>query len=161
MIIDGKSKVSLISRSFEETYRIGKIIGKNLTHGDVVALIGELGAGKTSIAQGIAKGLGVLEHVTSPTFNIINEYEGVFTFYHFDLYRIQGIDELNDLGYEEYFFGDGVCVIEWAEKIKEILPEKTIFIFLIYIDETSRKINIYENHLNSNTILKELESGGF
>jgi len=142
-VID-KLHVNLISRDSEETFHIGKILGENLKKGDVVALTGELGAGKTALAQGIARGLGVPEeyHITSPTFTLINEYPGRFILHHLDLYRLSEIRDLEELGYEEYLEGNGVMVIEWAEKIRSILPDDTLFIFLTYLDQNEREIDI-------------------
>lgn len=101
--------VTIVSKGPEETIGIGARLGKNLVPGDVIALIGDLGTGKTCLTRGIARGVGVSEdvEVTSPTFTLINEYPGRLTLYHFDLYRIEGIRDLQDIGYEEYFWGDG------------------------------------------------------
>ena len=136
----------LISESAEETQNIGRIIGEGLSSGDVVALTGELGSGKTCITCGIARGVGVPEEyrITSPTFTLINEYPGRVTLYHVDTYRLSGSSDLKDMGYEEYFYGDGVTVIEWADKIKDILPEdeECLNIRLRYIDENKREIKI-------------------
>ena len=139
-------ELTLISESAEETQNIGRIIGEGLSSGDVVALTGELGSGKTCITRGIARGLGVPEEyqITSPTFTLINEYPGRVTLYHVDIYRLSGSQDLKDMGYEEYFYGDGITVIEWAEKIKDILPEdeERLNIRLRYIDENKREIKI-------------------
>ncbi|MBI2487864.1 MAG: tRNA (adenosine(37)-N6)-threonylcarbamoyltransferase complex ATPase subunit type 1 TsaE [Deltaproteobacteria bacterium] len=110
----------------EDTIRLGEVIGSLLEPGSIIALKGQLGAGKTVLVKGIARGLKVEEEPNSPTFVIMNAYEGRIPLYHFDLYRISGIDELEGIGYEDYFFGDGVSVIEWADLVKEILPEETI-----------------------------------
>lgn len=110
----------------EETLRIGEAIGKLLKPGDIIALMGELGAGKTVLVKGIARGLGVEEEPSSPTFVIMNAYQGRIPLYHFDLYRISGIGELEGIGYEDYFFGDGVSVVEWAERAEGVFPEETI-----------------------------------
>lgn len=110
------------SNSPKETENIAKAFAKELKSGDVVTLNGDLGAGKTAFAQGLAKGLAVNEIVSSPTFTIVNQYEGRLPVYHFDVYRIEDCDEMFEIGYEEMIDGDGVCVIEWAEKIAELLP---------------------------------------
>ena len=108
----------------EETHALGKKIGQQAKPGDVYTLIGDLGVGKTVFTQGFAKGLGVEEHVNSPTFTIVQEYEdGRMPFYHFDVYRIGDIEEMDEIGFEEYVAGEGVCLIEWANLIEEILPE--------------------------------------
>lgn len=115
--------------SEKETERIGEAIGQAAEPGTVVALIGDLGTGKTTLTKSIAKGLGVTETVTSPTFNIIREYKsGRIPLYHFDVYRIGDPDEMFELGYEEYFYGDGICVVEWADIIEELLPEDAVII---------------------------------
>lgn len=110
--------------SAQETYDLGKKIGEQLSPGSVLTLVGDLGVGKTVFSQGLAEGLGITEPVNSPTFTIIQIYEGGrLPFYHFDVYRIGDISEMDEIGYEDYFWGDGVCLIEWANLIEEILPE--------------------------------------
>ena len=112
-----------------ETEKIGFEMGKNASAGDIYCLSGVLGVGKTVFTRGFAKGLGVEdEYITSPTFTIINEYEGRLNLYHFDVYRIGSIEEMDDTGYEDYFFGNGVCLVEWAELVKEIIPENAKWI---------------------------------
>jgi len=108
--------------SADETERLGERIGRALGPGVVVALIGELGAGKTTLTKGIARGLQVPDLVHSPTFTLIHEHKGRVPVYHFDLYRLETPEELDDLGYEDYFYGDGACIVEWAEKIEKLLP---------------------------------------
>ena len=116
-----------------ETEQFGEAIGRAAEPGSVIALIGDLGTGKTTLTKSIARGLGVTETVTSPTFTIIREYRsGRMPLYHFDVYRIGDPDEMFELGYEEYFYGDGLCVVEWADKIEELLPEDTKIIRLSY-----------------------------
>ena len=110
------------SNSPKETENIAKAFAKNLKPGDVVTLDGDLGAGKTAFTQGLAKGLGIADYVSSPTFTIVNCYEGSIPLYHFDVYRIDDCDDMYEIGYDEYVGGDGVAVIEWSEKIAEILP---------------------------------------
>lgn len=113
------------SYSAEETYALGQQIGESASPGDVYTLIGDLGVGKTVFTQGVAKGLGIREAVNSPTFTILQVYEeGRLPFYHFDVYRIGDVEEMDEIGYEDYIYGDGVCFIEWANLIEEILPEK-------------------------------------
>ena len=106
----------------------------------MVALIGPLGAGKTTLVQGIAEGLGIKDYVTSPTFIIINEYQGRLPFFHIDLYRIEDLDEIEVLGIEEYFNKGGVCVIEWAERLKTLMPEKAEMIEIKVVSENEREI---------------------
>ena len=141
----GRSSVVLISKSPAETVRIGRILGEGLQAGDVVALTGELGAGKTCLTQGIACGLGVPENyaVTSPTFTLINEYPGrEAALIHVDLYRLQGAADLADTGYEEYLSGGGVVVIEWADKIPEAVPDGAVCVALTYLEENVRKMEL-------------------
>lgn len=109
----------------EETHALGKRIGERANPGDVYTLMGDLGVGKTVFTQGIAEGLGITEPVCSPTFTIVQIYEeGRLPFYHFDVYRIGDVEEMDEIGYEDYFYGDGICMIEWANLIEEILPER-------------------------------------
>ena len=111
----------------EETFEVGRTIGMNAKPGQIYTLTGDLGVGKTVFTQGVAAGLGITEPVNSPTFTIIQEYEdGRRPFYHFDVYRIGDLEEMEEIGYDDYFFGQGICLIEWAELIEEILPEKRI-----------------------------------
>ena len=124
--------------SCEETFQLGKMLGETAGSGDVYTLEGDLGVGKTVFAQGIAEGLGIGEPISSPTFTIVQIYEsGRIPFYHFDVYRICDAEEMEEIGYEDYFYGDGLTLIEWANLIEEILPEK-------------------RKHI---TILKDLEKG--
>ena len=115
------------NRSPEETFELGKKIGEAAKPGQVYTLNGDLGVGKTVFTQGVAAGLGITEPVSSPTFTIVQVYEeGRLPFYHFDVYRIGDIEEMEEIGYDDYFFGEGICLIEWAELIGDILPEKRI-----------------------------------
>ena len=110
--------------SERETYELGLAMGREARPGEVYTLIGDLGVGKTVFTKGLAAGLGIKEPVSSPTFTILQEYEeGRLPFYHFDVYRIGDVEEMDEIGYEDYFYGDGVCLIEWADLIREILPE--------------------------------------
>ena len=119
-------------------------MGKYLMAGDVVALIGDLGTGKTQLAKGLARGVGVPEEycITSPTYTIVNEYQGRIPLYHFDLYRLEGNSDLENLGYEEYFGGRGVTVIEWAEKIIHLLPAKRMEIRISHLGDYARGFEI-------------------
>ncbi|GMQ60146.1 tRNA (adenosine(37)-N6)-threonylcarbamoyltransferase complex ATPase subunit type 1 TsaE [Vallitalea sediminicola] len=121
----------MIYKSFsaEETKKIGKELGQDAKKGQIYCLIGDLGVGKTVFTKGFAEGLGIHEHITSPTFTIVNEYDtDKLRFNHFDVYRIDDPDEMYEIGYEEYFYNDGVCLIEWANLIEEIIPEEAIWI---------------------------------
>lgn len=110
------------SYSPEETAEIAAELAKSLKSGDVVCLNGDLGVGKTAFVQGLARALGVADYVSSPTFTIVNSYDGSLPLHHFDVYRINDCEEMYEIGYEEYIYGDGISVIEWAENISDILP---------------------------------------
>ena len=112
----------------EETEAIGEKMGQAAQMGQIYCLSGDLGVGKTVFTKGFAKGLGVTEHVTSPTFAIVNEYEGRLPLYHFDVYRISCEEEMEDTGYEEYFYGQGVSLVEWAELVQELIPQDAVWI---------------------------------
>ena len=117
---------SIVWESFspEETFAIGEKLGREAKPGEVYTLIGDLGVGKTVFTQGVAKGLGITEPVSSPTFTIVQIYEdGRLPFYHFDVYRIGDVEEMEEIGYQDCFYGEGICLIEWANLIEEILPE--------------------------------------
>ena len=117
----------------QETRSFGKKLAAELAPGIVIALTGDLGTGKTALTKSIAEGLGITEVITSPTFNIVKEYySGRIPMYHFDVYRIGDIDEMYELGYEEYFYGNGVCIVEWADLIEDIIPEDAIRIDIEY-----------------------------
>ena len=141
---DNNALVEIISESAQQTFAIGFSIGKKAAEGDTLALSGELGAGKTCFTGGLARGLGVGEDyiITSPTFTLINEYPGRCTLYHFDVYRLNKIGDLDDLGFDEYISGKGVVAIEWAEKIAEALPANAVSINFTYIEESKRRISI-------------------
>ena len=113
----------------EETYELGKKMGEEAVPGQVICLNGDLGVGKTVFTQGFAAGLGIEGPVNSPTFTIVNEYhDGRLPFYHFDVYRLSCEEEMDDIGYEEYFFGDGVCLVEWAELFPDLIPKEAIWL---------------------------------
>ena len=113
--------------SAAETFALGETIGKEAKPGQVYALLGDLGVGKTVLIQGVAKGLGIDGPVNSPTFTIVQVYEnGRLPFYHFDVYRIGDVEEMDEIGYEEYFYGEGVSFVEWANLVEEIMPKETI-----------------------------------
>jgi len=146
--------------SQEETIEVRRKLGKLLQKGDIVCITGELGTGKTILTKGIAKAVGIGEHITSPTFTIVNEYEeGKFPFYHFDVYRISDPEEMYEIGFEEYLYGDGIVVIEWADLIDDILPRENIWITIkkdltqgidarvIQIEFSGEKYSEYENKL--------------
>jgi tRNA threonylcarbamoyladenosine biosynthesis protein TsaE len=149
-----------LTHSPQETMQLGKILGELLVPGDVVALIGDLGAGKTTLAKGIASGAGVEDEgdVTSPTFVLVNEYQGRFPVYHADLYRLQEAHEAEDLGWEEFIFGDGISLMEWAEKIPEILPEDRIEIRISWLSAEERKFMITGRSAQTKNIVRLLQS---
>ena len=141
----------------DKTEELGVKLGKLLDKGDFVCLTGDLGAGKTTLSKSIAKGLGVEDDVTSPTFNIISEYKGRVELYHFDVYRILDEEAMYDLGFEEYFYGDGVCLVEWASQIENLIPEDHIWIDLRLGDNINkREVYISAKGNRSNSIVEEL-----
>lgn len=148
------------TENVEETIELGRKIGKLMQAGDVVALIGKLGSGKTTLTQGLARGLGVKkrDYVTSPSFTLIKEHKGRLPVYHIDLYRIDNLKEVYDLGYEEYLYGEGVTIIEWAKKIKRLLPKEVLFINLEIIDEKKRRIELKPKGKHYQNIVDKLTS---
>lgn len=117
------------SNSPGDTYKFGKAMGEKAEIGQIYCLIGDLGSGKTLFAQGFAEGLGIKEPVSSPTFTLIQEYEeGRLPLYHFDVYRIEDEEEMFEIGYEDYFYGNGVCLVEWADLIEALIPEDAVWI---------------------------------
>ncbi|WFD10009.1 tRNA (adenosine(37)-N6)-threonylcarbamoyltransferase complex ATPase subunit type 1 TsaE [Tepidibacter hydrothermalis] len=139
----------------QETSEIGYRLGQLLNKGDVVCLIGDLGAGKTTITKSIAKALEVDDYITSPTFTIVNEYDGKYPLYHFDVYRISSSEDMYEIGFEEYLYGDGICIIEWANLIEDILPDEYINIELNYKDE-GREMIITTHGEHYENIIKEI-----
>ena len=124
------------TESFEETQALGEKLGKTLKQGDVIALIGDLGTGKTCLTQGIARGVGIAsgEIVSSPSYILINEYNGTIPIYHIDLYRLENSEEIAELGLSEYVEGDGICIIEWAERMADALPDTCIKIHITLVE---------------------------
>lgn len=114
----------------QETFDIAYDIASKAKPGEVYCLIGDLGVGKTIFSKGFAKGIEIEEHITSPTFTIVQEYEGKMPLYHFDIYRIEDMDELELIGYEDYFFGNGVCLVEWANNVPEAIPQDAKWIYI-------------------------------
>jgi len=122
----------------KETRAFGLALAKELEPGAIVALVGDLGTGKTTLTRYIAEGLGILEPIQSPTFTIIREHRtGRLPLFHFDVYRLEGPEDLFELGYEDYFYGEGVTIVEWADKVAELMPEETLWIHLNYVEPTS------------------------
>lgn len=131
----------LMIKNEEDTKKTGIEIGRRVKAGTVIALSGDLGAGKTALTKAVAEGLGVKEVITSPTFNIVKQYEtGRLPLYHFDVYRIGDVDEMYELGYEEFFFGSGVSIVEWADLIEDIIPEDAVRIEIEYGEKEGERI---------------------
>ena len=126
----------------EETEALGERLAKCLRAGAVVALYGDLGAGKTAFVRGMARGLGIRESVTSPTFTIVNEYPGDPALFHFDMYRLKSAEELYGIGWEDYLDRNGICVTEWSERIEEALPENAVRVTIQRLSDTERSIRI-------------------
>lgn len=131
-------------------------LGQLVHSGDVICMTGDLGAGKTTFTQAFARGLGVEDYVTSPTFTLVQEYYGRIPLYHFDVYRITHVSEMYDIGYEEYFYGDGVCVIEWASLVEEVLPKDRLCIDITVTGEETRKLCLSFTNVNYEQMIEEL-----
>jgi tRNA threonylcarbamoyladenosine biosynthesis protein TsaE len=135
---------SLKLSSLERTEMFGSVLGAIVDSGDIITLAGSLGAGKTALTQAIARGLGVDPgiYVTSPTFSLLHEYQGRIPLYHIDLYRLAGEDEIESLGFTEYFYGNGLTVIEWPERLGSLMPPERLHVELVITDQTSRTANL-------------------
>ncbi len=131
------------TQDYEETMRMGRALGEALRSGCVVALTGDLGAGKTCLIKGIARGLCGIDEadVTSPTFTLLQEYEGRMPLYHFDAYRLAGSEDLENIGFEDYVGGEGVSVIEWADRIADAIPAECLLVDIDYVDENARRFS--------------------
>ena len=153
-------KVVLQTKSTFETIRIGKAIGTQLLPGDVIALVGELGAGKTQFIKGLAAGVGVgnSTYVSSPSFTLINEYPGETPFYHIDLFRLGGEKEAEELGLEVYFQGSGVTAIEWADKIPSLLPKEILFVSIAYMVKNTRTLEITGEGKHFEELVNQVQS---
>ena len=151
------SHLELISHSPEQTQKLGKRIGELALPGDVFLLAGELGAGKTCLTQGIAWGLDINEYTLSPSFVIMRELYGRLPLYHIDLYRLDRIEESMDLGLDDYLYGRGVCVVEWAEKALSILPTEHLLIKISYLSDTERSFQMKPSSQRYLEILAQLE----
>jgi len=136
------NRLELISHSPEQTQRLGIRIGELALAGDIFLLVGSLGAGKTCLTQGIAWGLGINEYTLSPSFVIVRELHGRLPLYHIDLYRLDHIEEVEELGLDNYLYGKGVCVIEWAEKGLSVLPAEHLIIQIGYLSDTERSFQL-------------------
>ena len=149
----------VITESVDETISFGKRLGELLRPGDVIALSGELGSGKTWLTKGIASALDIPpEMVTSPSFTLVNEYEGKFKLFHIDAYRLKEKSDFLSAGLDEYLYGDGIAVMEWADRWPEILPENTVQIGLELLDENRRKIIISPHQKRATQIIYQLQA---
>lgn len=145
--------------SDRETIKLGQKLGAVLNEGDVIALVGELGSGKTWFAKGIAIGLGISPGtvITSPSFSLLNEYEGRCTFFHMDAYRLESLSDFISAGLDEYFFQDGVVAMEWADRWPEILPDWRVKVEFAIVDDHLRKINLSGYHARAVEILNDVQ----
>ncbi|WP_320130715.1 tRNA (adenosine(37)-N6)-threonylcarbamoyltransferase complex ATPase subunit type 1 TsaE [uncultured Sphaerochaeta sp.] len=134
--------MQVISKSAQDTVELGRRLGSACKKGTVISLRGSLGAGKTVLAKGIAQALDIQEAIVSPTFTLMQEYDGKYKLYHMDLYRLSGTDEFEMIGGEEMLYGDGVTLIEWSEKIQEMLPDSTIYVDISIMPNQERVITI-------------------
>ena len=154
--------LEFISRSQAQTRRLGVRLGELLQAGDVICLVGELGAGKTRLAQGIGQGLRIVGPITSPSFTLINEYrqeQARLPLYHMDLYRLGAVKEVLTLGLDEYFYGEGICVIEWADRAPDALPAEHLWIELRYINEADRGLLMKAVGKRYQELLREFGEG--
>ena len=151
------SYLELISHSPEQTQRLGIRIGELALPGDIFLLVGTLGTGKTCLTQGIAWGLGIKEYTLSPSFVIMRELYGRLPLYHIDLYRLDHIEEIMELGLDDYLYGNGVCVVEWAEKGSSILPTEHLLIQISYLSDTERSFQLKPNGKHYLEILAQLK----
>jgi len=153
------SNFILVSYSPEQTQELGKRIGEMAQPGDVILLVGQLGAGKTCLTQGIAWGLDIQEYTLSPSFVIMRELHGRLPLYHVDLYRLDRIEESMELGLDDYLYGKGVCVVEWAEKALTILPAEHLMIEISYLSDTERSFQFKSSGKHYRDIVTQLKQG--
>jgi tRNA threonylcarbamoyladenosine biosynthesis protein TsaE len=151
------NSLELITRSPEETQAFGKSLGKIAAAGDVILLVGKLGAGKTCLTQGIAWGLGVDDYAASPSFVLVRELYGRLPLYHVDFYRLENLEEIAELGLDEYFYGKGVSVVEWAEKALELLPPEHLLIEMEYVSDNERRLKIKAKGKRYRKVLEQLK----
>lgn len=150
--------LEIVSTSAEQTRKIGIKLGKLVASGDVIFLVGPLGAGKTCLTQGIARGLGINEYTASPTFVLVREYRGKMPLYHIDLYRLDKIEEVTQLGLDDYLYGNGVCVVEWADKGLSVLPEEHLLIEMQIVSPMKRKLKLIPKGTRYLEMLSKLNS---
>lgn len=147
-----------ILNDMHDTRILAEKLAELLEPGDILCLTGDLGAGKTTLTQHLVKALGVNEPVTSPTFTLVNTYDAPTTIHHFDVYRISDSEELYDIGYEEYLFGDAICIIEWASRIEELLPKEAIWLHLHFNEKGERAVSWEHNDQAVIERLKEVSA---
>ncbi len=150
--------LQIVSNSPEQTRKIGMKLGELAASGDVILLVGSLGAGKTCLTQGIARGLGIYEYTASPSFVLVREYQGKLPLYHIDLYRLDRIEEVTQLGLDDYLYGDGVCVVEWANKGLNVLPEEHLLIEMQIVSPLKRKLSFMPEGTRYLKMLSRLKS---
>jgi tRNA threonylcarbamoyladenosine biosynthesis protein TsaE len=149
--------MNLRSESPEDTQRLGSWLGRLAHPGDLFMLVGGLGAGKTCLTQGIAWGLDIAGYTTSPTFVVINQYRGRLSLYHIDLYRLDSIEEVVELGLDDYFYGNGVCVVEWADKAMKVLPPEHLLVEINYVSDTVRDLVLNPGGQRYRALLSQLK----
>lgn len=139
---NSKEVLTLSGRNLEDTVKLGEELGARARPGDVLVLIGELGAGKTTFTKAFGRGAGYEGTITSPTFTLVNEYQGPLPIYHFDTYRLEAVEDVDELGFDDYFFGEGVCIIEWGERIEPFLPEDRLRLTIEKVSEEERRFHL-------------------
>jgi len=150
-------RLELITRSPEQTQQFGKSLGKIAQAGDVILLVGKLGAGKTCLTQGIAWGLGIDDYAASPSFVLVRELYGRLPLYHVDFYRLENLAEIAELGLDEYFYGKGVSVVEWAEKALSLLPPENLLIEMEYLSDSERRLKLKPSGKRYREIVAQLK----
>lgn len=152
------SHLDLVSHNPGETQKVGTAIGKQALPGDIILLVGKLGTGKTCLTQGIAWGLDIKEYTMSPSFVIVRELHGRLPLYHIDLFRLDNIEEIEDLGLDDYLYGKGVCVVEWAEKALSLLPTEHLLIQIDFLSDTERSLRLKPRGKRYQQLLAQLQS---
>jgi len=152
--------LEILSNSAAQTRNIGMKLGKSAAAGDVILLVGPLGAGKTCLTQGIARGLGIQEYTASPSFVLVREYQGKLPLYHIDLYRLDKIEEVTQLGLDDYLYGKGVCVVEWADKGLTVLPGEHLLIEMQVVSPLKRKLSFTPRGTRYQEMLSKLKNEG-
>ena len=150
-------ELELVTGSPEETQEFGRRLGELAEPGDVFLMTGDLGSGKTCLTQGIARGLGVKENALSPTFVIMREMQGRLALYHIDLYRLDRLEETEDLGLDDYFYGEGVSVVEWAEKALALMPPDRMMVRIDYLSNTERRMRLSPNGKRYERMVRRLK----